>query len=510
VAGCSGICENSETLCKGVRIVTNSATDFGRQIPSVPIFLRPHRSLNSTVNMCRILTPAAISLALFLAYSSPTRADDDLVKTVIDLVSDKDKDVRAVGLEQVRDEVKGPEATRRFAALLPSLAPEAQVGLLGALAERGDAAAKPAVLELFGKSQGEVRGAAIRALGALGGKDDVPRLTKLLDDPDSDKDAVAAITRLHGEEINPALCAEMKTASPGQRVKLVQLLVARHAIESVPTLLEAAKDADAGVRIAALEGLGQMEGPEGVAKLAHLILDAKDSTAREEAEKALMLIAQRDAKVKTDQRADPLLKVMSGLSEQEKTKLLPALGRIGGAPALKVIEAGLASKDSARRAAALRGLCNWPDGSVVSRLVELAQAADDPAERKLLVDALIRVAPLPDKQRSTAERLAMIKKGMELASGHEQKATALKRSSAILSIETLRFVAPFMDQPEFTVVACKSVVELAHHKELRQPNKAEFDTALNKVLQLSKDPEVLLRANHYLKGETWVEKQIKK
>ena len=94
------------------------------------------------------------------------------------------------------------------------------------------------------------------------------------------------------------LCAEMKAAAPAQRVKLLQLLVARHAIDSVPMLLDAAKDADAGVRVAALVALGQLAGPEGVAKLAHLILDAKDAAAREEAEKALMLIAQRDPKVR--------------------------------------------------------------------------------------------------------------------------------------------------------------------------------------------------------------------
>ena len=51
----------------------------------------------------------------------------------------------------------------------------------------------------------------------------------------------------------------------------------------------------------------------------------------------------------------PLLKVMSGLSEEEKTTLLSALGRIGGKPALKVIEAALADKDPARSAARLAG-----------------------------------------------------------------------------------------------------------------------------------------------------------
>jgi HEAT repeat protein len=460
------------------------------------------------MNMSRISLLASPSLAFLLIFApqaaSSARADDDLVQTVSNLVTDQDKDVRAVGLEQVRDEVKGAEATRRFAALLPKLTPAAQVGLLGALAERGDAAARPAVLDLLTDSPAEVRGAAIRALGALGDKDDVPRLTRLLGEAKSEKDAVAAITGLHGQGVNTALCAEMKNAKPAQRVKLLQLLVARHAIDTLPTLLEMVKDADAGVRVAALEALGQLAGPEEIAKLAHSVLDAKDAAAREEAEKALMLIAQRNPKA--DQRALPLLKVMSGLNENENTALLSALGRIGGKPALKVIEAALADKDPARSAAALRALCNWPDGSIAPRLVEFTLAAQDPAVRKMLLNALIRVAPLPDK-RPDAVRLAMLKKAMELASSDEQRAMVLKRAPAIRSLETLRFVVPYLDQPQFTPMACQAVVELAHHKALRQPNKVEFNKVLDKVLALSNDPVVLLRAKRYQNDQTWVEKQ---
>jgi HEAT repeat protein len=463
-----------------------------------------------SLNMSRFLKPLVLfvvsSLAVVAAILPGLATADDLVQSVIDLVTDRDKDVRALGLEQVRDEVKGPAATRRFAALLPKLVPEAQVGLLGALAERGDAAARPAVLELLNDAPAEVKGAAVQALGALGDKEDVPQLTRLLGSTANEKDAVAAIARLHGEGINAALCAELKSATAPQRVKLLQLLVARHAVDSVPTLFETAKDGDARVRVAALEALGQLAGPELVARLAHAVLDAKDDAAREEAEKALMLITQRNRKA--DERALPLLKVMSGLDEKQRAKLLPALGRIGGKPARKVVDEALADKDPTRSAAALKAICNWPDGSVSPRLIELAAASSDALQRKLIVSALIRVAPLPDK-RPDAVRLAMLKRAMELASSNEQKAQVLKRASAICTLETLRFVAPYMDQPEFTQVACKSVVELAHHKELRQPNKAEFSIALDKVIALSKDPEVILRANHYKKDETWVEKQIK-
>ena len=144
------------------------------------------------------------------AASQPrgARAGDDLVDTVSGLLSDKDKEVRALGLEQVRDEVKGAEATRRFAALLPRLSPEARAALLGALGERGDAAARPAVLDQIECAEPEVRSAAIRALGDLGDQGDVPVLTRLVAGKKTEKDAAAAITRLRGEGVNRALWAE--------------------------------------------------------------------------------------------------------------------------------------------------------------------------------------------------------------------------------------------------------------------------------------------------------------
>ena len=54
--------------------------------------------------------------------------------------------MRSVGLEQVRTEAKGPEATKQFASQLTKLMPAGEIGLLSALASRGDAIAKPEVL----------------------------------------------------------------------------------------------------------------------------------------------------------------------------------------------------------------------------------------------------------------------------------------------------------------------------------------------------------------------------
>ena len=47
---------------------------------------------------------------------------------------------------------------------------------------------------------------------------------------------------------------------------------------------------------------------------------------------------------------------------------------------------------------------------------------------------------------------------------------------------------PYLGQPQLAQEACASVVELAHHKELRVPHEAEFDKALDIVIRTSKDP----------------------
>ena len=57
-----------------------------------------------------------------------------------------------------------------------------------------------------------------------------------------------------------------------------------------------------------------------------------------------------------------------------------------------------------------------------------------------------------------------------------------------------------MEQPAFAQEACATVVELAHHRELREPNKAEFDQALDAVIRISEDAKPIDDAKRYKKG----------
>jgi len=427
--------------------------------------------------------------------------DPGVVETVVELLGDKDKEMRALGLQQVREELKGEAATRRFAALLPKLAPEAQAELLIALGDRGDRAARAAVLDALNSDAAAIRTAALRALGPLGEADDIPRIApRLTTGPAAERAAAKkCLEQMSGEAISPAVAAALKDANPELRVALIDVLVARRAVDSADDVLAMIRSPHAEVRRAALAALGSLAGPKHIPDMLACVLKAAPGAERDAAEKAVLLVCKRIQD--PDRRADPILAVWDSFSDSEKLALLPMLGRVGGPTALKIIDAAIGDTNLERRDAGIRALCNWPDATVVPRLLHLAQHSPEAKHSRLALRALTRVAVLPDN-RSDAERLATLEKAMALCTTDEERNYALQRAKAIRTIETLRFVVPYLDRPENAQAACSTVVELAHHRGLREPNKAEFDRALDAVLKICTDSDLLDRAGRYKKGQT--------
>jgi HEAT repeat protein len=452
---------------------------------------------------------SAVALVFLVAFGwagtlqAADGGGDEIVQLVVDLLGDKDKDVRALGFEQVRTGAKGRAATQRFAAQLPKLPPDAQVGLLTALADRGDAEARPAVVKLLSTSREEsVRVAAIGTVGFLGIPADVRLLTPLLARGAKAEQAAAraSLVRLRGEAAPAVIVAEMQQAAPPLRVALIEILATRGAKGTVPDILPEAVHAEPAVRAAAMTALGQLAGSEHLTGMVQGVLKAEKGAERAAAEKAVMLVCGRIADVR--KRAEPLLAVMDKLEAADRTAMLPTLGRVGGPAALVVVERAIAAPDPLLHEVGVCALCNWPDASIAPRLFELATADQRPELRTMALAALIRVAPLPDK-RPDDQRLALVQKVWSLCTRDADRNLLLSRARAIRTLAALRFVAPYMDQPAYAQAACETVVELAHHRELREANKAEFHRALDKVIQTSKDATVVERANRYKKNQTW-------
>jgi hypothetical protein len=97
---------------------------------------------------------------------------------------------------------------------------------------------------------------------------------------------------------------------------------------------------------------------------------------------------------------------------------------------------------------------------------------------------------------------------MQLCSKDGERNQVLKRAPAIRTIETFRFVVPYLDQPALAAQAQEAIVELAHHRNLREPNKDEFARILDRVMAESKDEIVRDRAQRYKNGQTWDRKSV--
>jgi HEAT repeat protein len=446
-----------------------------------------------------------LAIASWTNGAPPPATEDSgeaLVDTIINLVSDKDKDLRAIGLQQVREEVKGAAATKRFAELLPKLSPDARAGLIDALGARGDKMARNAVVEMLKAPEEQVRTAAIRVLGLLGEAADVPLMAQSLGaGADAEKTAAQrSLEQLRAGGVDEKIVGELKAAKdPRRQTALIQILERRKTTAAVPVLLDLAVSDKADIRAAAIQALGQLAGAEDVPKLVEGLLKTESGPPREAVEKAITFVCSRIKNA--DERADPLPVVWQRLGDEQKTIVLPALGRVGGPKALKVVEEAIGSNNIQRRDAGVRALCNWPDASVADRLLELARTSDNANYRLWATRALPRVAVLRDG-RSDAERLGLLKKTMTLATRDEERNLAIDRAKAIRTMDSLRFVLSYMDKPELAERACATVVELAHYRELRDPNKVEFDNALDKVIGICKDPVLVDRAKRYKRGET--------
>jgi HEAT repeat protein len=452
------------------------------------------------------LLSAVGSVDRLYAADDKDAGGDDVVGTIVDLLNDKDKDIRALGFQQVREAAKGSKATQKFARVLPKLPAESQIGLLDALADRGDKAARPAVLELL-KSPGErspdeqVQDAALRALGSLGEPADMPLLVKSLSAPVALEQtaARASMTHLPGQAIDTAIADELKGATPKIRAELIEILAARRAIGTVPNLLVEAVDSDATVRTAAMAALGQLAKPSDVGEMLRGVLKAEPGTEREAAEKAVLIVCNQTQD--PAKRAEPVLAAWSKLSDDEKTALLPTLGRVGNADALEIVETAIADNDARRSEAGIRAICNWPDASVAPRLLVLFQSTANPERQALLLRALTRIAVLHDK-RSNTQRLDLLKTCMSLSTHDDERNYVIKRAASIRTIDSLRFLLPNLEKPPLAQETCASIVELAHHRELRLPNEAEFAKALDAVIRICKDPGVVEHAQRYKQNKT--------
>ena len=136
--------------------------------------------------------------------------------------------------------------TEALVAELRQASPHRQGLLILALADRGDAAALPAVLEAAKSGPVQSRLVAIRVLARLGNVACVPVLWEAAKETDEEvsEAALAVLADLPGKEVDEELSARLLKAEGADRTILIQLAGRRRIEGAAAALLKAAGDPD--------------------------------------------------------------------------------------------------------------------------------------------------------------------------------------------------------------------------------------------------------------------------
>ncbi len=195
------------------------------------------------------------------------------------------------------------------------------------------------------------------------------------------------------------------------------------------------------------------------------------------------------------------------MQRERRDQLLSLVGRVGGKKLIDFVGQIATCDDAERRKLGIDALSKWPDASTADKLLEIANSTSDASQRSQAFQGFVKIAATRDK-RNDRERLDRMKQAMEAAKSNEEKLLVINRSRTAYDVETLRFIHPYLVEESFAEPACETIIELAHHREIRDPNKDEFNKVLDEVIAITKNPELVERANRYKRGETW-ERQAK-
>jgi len=436
------------------------------------------------------------ALGLLCLAGGPLAAQDDdssdaLVGMIVELLGDADRDMRALGFQQVREEAIGEAATKQFTEVLPKLAPDGQAGLLEALGDRGDATALPAVLDMLKSPEETVRAAALGAVGALGSAANVPLLAqKAAEGSGLEKgSARKSLLRLRGDDVNPAILSEMAKSEPGVRAGLLGVLAARNAKETLPAVLKCTDDPEPCVRLASLGALRFLAGENDVTTIVAVLKSARNDDERSKAELALLAVcnlARQDC-------AETIIAGMADAEAPSRIALLRTLARAGGPKALEQIVASVNDDDQPVSDEAVRMLSAWGDPAAAAHLLQIAGKDESLRHRVLAIRGLARLAG-PKKDRPAD--LDTLAKVMKLAKRPQEKRLLLGVLGGVAEPKSLALVTPALDDTAVKEEAGLAAVMIA--ERIKDGDKAALRAAMEKVLKTGKNQQTRDRAQKVL------------
>ena len=423
--------------------------------------------------------------------------EQETVPLVVSTLRDENRMVRTTARSCVRT-MQGISVTEQFAGELSKIPPDEQVLLIGALADRGDAAALPAITEATTSANPEVRKAVLQAIGKLGDDSFVQYLVKAATEGLSSEEKITAInslTLLRGSKVDNAIIQSMQNSEASVRLQLIQVLAERDAVDAVPALLTEAVNPDKKVCQAAFKALGRLADKEYLPSLIKLLVDQEDDRSRREAERVVVAVSRKIGQ--TSRQADAVLDVMRGEKRVTvRCSLLRVLGGIANVNALKTLEDASKDTNLTVQDTSVRALAKWSNAGAAEALLEIYCNTQNQIHRLLALRGFARLLSLPAQGRPMEKTLDLCQRAIHQAKNSTEQKLVLSGLSNINDPGALEMVEPLLQVETVRTEAGMAAIKIAGAIMDTHGDRAK--RTMNKLLAVSNDEDLRKQAEEII------------
>lgn len=351
------------------------------------------------------------------------------------------------GLEKV--EAEGLES--EIADVIYAASPGTQRLLVTVLKNRGTDAARGLLAEVVDRAEHErVQMDALAALASYGSDADVITLVRALreEGPLSDE-ARRQLVTMSGPGVTHAITTYLDRSPIEYKEPLVRILGERREAEALEALLDAAKEDDQGIRLAAYWAMGELNNADAVDNLIAVLsgVEEIDARAAEDALRKFRGKASREAMVdhldKVDENVQVIL--LNVLADQRKADIADTFAKYAQ------------SNNSDVRLAAVNALTSVPSEAGLDVFREYARS-DDEGIRQSAIRGMVSVAVQRDDKGAA---LDLLDEAMEAAQSSGMKQEVLRGYGQIDSIAAVERLQPYMDDPDLGAVAGEALLARA-------------------------------------------------
>ena len=303
-------------------------------------WLGEHGDASARQRLAPFLESGEISLQRAAVRALGSVGNSETVPRLLACLSHEDAEVRRTARASLI-QLSGDEIDAAMASALDSH-PDRQLDLIGLLAARGARGAYPALLRVGREGAGEVRRAAIKALGGLATTEELPSLIALLSDPVMKGESKAVETAVLGafrqisdpdERAQPLLRA-YAGATDAVRPSLINLLGRAGSEKALIRVRHALESDHAATRNAAVHALARWPSADPIDDLYQLAQSSVEKSHRVVALRGYVNMARglKDAPARFE-KALALAK-----SPEDRKLVLSGLGHTNSLGALKLCQ----------------------------------------------------------------------------------------------------------------------------------------------------------------------------